>query len=142
MLTRELVMISFAIVVGCGDSTSNAGGSNAGGSPITGGSENNGGAGGSPATGGAPATGGSAGTGGAPAMCNVDADCGDNQGCKLETGDNYCTQLCTTDAECPPQQQCAGAGPDFNPHCKEIGQHGASGVCDLYNGSYGPNTCL
>jgi hypothetical protein len=74
--------------------------------------------------------------------CTKDADCPSGQACKPETGDPYCAPLCTSDGACPTQQQCTGSTDLPKQECKEIGSHaGGSGVCDLFNGSYGPVTC-
>jgi hypothetical protein len=73
--------------------------------------------------------------------CLVDGDCEAGEGCKFEVGDSYCTKLCADDLECATQKLCIGGGASVDPECKEIGNHGVSGVCDLYNGDFGPNTC-
>jgi hypothetical protein len=80
--------------------------------------------------------------GGSSGTCTVDGDCAGGQGCKIESnGDNYCSPLCTSDVQCSAQKACVGGTSDPAAQCDDIGQHGSSGVCDLYNGPYGPNTC-
>jgi hypothetical protein len=77
--------------------------------------------------------------------CNTDADCPDGEGCDTEGGSNkidgYCTTLCSTDDACPSQWLCGKRGTD-PPSCDEVGSHrDRKGICDLYDGAYGPNTC-
>jgi hypothetical protein len=82
------------------------------------------------------------GSGGTTESCHVDGDCQRGQGCKTESGDNYCAPLCSDDSQCPMQKQCAGQTDQPTQECKEVGNHtDGNGVCDVYNGSYGPKTC-
>jgi hypothetical protein len=81
-------------------------------------------------------------SGSPPAPCSTDKDCPSGQGCKTETSDSYCAPLCSVTGDCPTQSQCRGSTDAPKPECKEVGQHtGSKGVCDLYNGPYGPHTC-
>jgi hypothetical protein len=74
--------------------------------------------------------------------CRTDNDCPAGQGCKTETVDSYCAPLCTDPSTCPTQSQCNGSTDLPQKECKEVGSPtGGMGVCDLYNGAYGPNTC-
>lgn len=87
-------------------------------------------------------SGGSSSGGVAAQSCSKETDCPSGQGCKTESNDGYCAPLCKAASSCPTQQQCIGSTDAPKPECKEVGSHtGGNGVCDLYNGSYGPRTC-
>lgn len=88
-----------------------------------------------------------------PQSCTADGDCPAGQGCHLQVPtDGYCTPLCTCSddttscsndvaVDCPVQNQCKGSTDAPKPECKEVGAHAGKGVCDLFNGAYGPKTC-
>jgi hypothetical protein len=88
-----------------------------------------------------------------PQSCSSDGDCPNGQGCHLQVPtDGYCTPLCTCSdgttscdndvaVDCPVQNQCKGSTDAPKPECKEVGKHEGKGVCDLFNGAYGPKTC-
>src|SRR5262245_12739482 len=77
-----------------------------------------------------------------PSRCRSDADCPTNQGCNLaDLSDGYCAPLCTVLGDCPPKLTCPEM-PPLSPDCDEQGQHrDGKGVCQLYAGSHGPNSC-
>jgi hypothetical protein len=81
-----------------------------------------------------------------PTLCLSDAECGSGQGClTVSSSEKYCAPLCLDGAGCPAKMQC----PLYDlllsseaPTCVELGVHqGDSGVCDLYEGNFGPITC-
>ena len=77
--------------------------------------------------------------------CVVDDDCPSGMGCESEGGssaDGYCSPLCTSDGSCPVGYDCPGAAKNQPGECDEVGDHrDGMGVCDQFDGVYGPNTC-
>lgn len=73
--------------------------------------------------------------------CSSDDDCGLGMGCDLDDPDDgYCAKLCLEDTDCPSQQSCGD--PVSGGECDDVGNHHKGrGVCDLYDGKYGPNSC-
>ncbi len=78
-----------------------------------------------------------------PESCTTATDCSSGEVCISQNGsDFYCSTLCTSDSQCPPQQQCAGATGSADAKCGNMGTYAnGSGACSLFNGPYGPNTC-
>lgn len=77
-----------------------------------------------------------------PKTCGADADCDPGQGCHSGPNERYCAPLCVQSTACPQPQACEGAARRTDAQCQDVGIHGnGQGVCDLYNGSYGPSTC-
>lgn len=75
--------------------------------------------------------------------CAGDSDCPSGQVCDLDdTKDAYCTPACAEDEVCPTQVSC----PSLEPVGKKcwITQTPSGedrGVCDQFQGYYGPNSC-
>src|SRR5262249_16509426 len=76
--------------------------------------------------------------------CEKDSDCSSGEGCDTEGGsnpDSYCALLCFSDDDCPYQYLCGERGTD-KPQSDEVGDDpGGAGICDIYDGANGPNTC-
>ncbi len=81
-----------------------------------------------------------------PMLCATDADCGSGRGClTVSASEKYCAPLCQSGAGCPNKMEC----PLYDlllssqaPTCVESGAHeGGAGVCQLYEGNYGPTSC-
>jgi hypothetical protein len=79
-------------------------------------------------------------------LCQLDLECPDGQGCEVAQGsttDGYCTPLCLVPSSCPDTNPCPTSQSLNKKNCYEQRFHrGAKGVCELFSGAYGPNTCF
>lgn len=76
--------------------------------------------------------------------CTTDGDCSAGEGCDTEDGelaDGYCTPLCDEDAGCPTGYDCPSGAKNQPGECDERGDHAGRGICDQFDGVYGPTTC-
>lgn len=76
--------------------------------------------------------------------CTADSQCPTGQGCDTEGGTlspGYCTPLCDTDNDCPMGFDCPSGTKNQPGECDELGAHSGRGVCDQFDGKYGPSTC-
>jgi hypothetical protein len=75
--------------------------------------------------------------------CSQDSDCQAGEVCdEDDSDDSYCTQECAIDSDCSPQVDCPGLQ-DVAPSCQFESQNESHsrGVCDLFQGHNGPNSC-
>ncbi|MBK8997061.1 MAG: hypothetical protein IPM35_15115 [Myxococcales bacterium] len=76
--------------------------------------------------------------------CTADSQCPTGQGCDTEGGSlspGYCTPLCDSDNQCPMGFDCPSGVKNQPGECDDIGSHSGRGICDQFDGPYGPTTC-